>query len=242
MYQPVFQGPELFQAFRQLQRARFQRHESRQRPRPEGVNPHMAQEARLGVERPQEGQRRPRKIERLPVPVADHLDHLRAAPFRLGLDPVSERSDGDARVFHHRADQVVDRGGGKERLVALDVHVKLRRNLVRHLGHPVGPRAVRLLRHDHIGPEFRRRVGDPLVVGRHDDLLGEPAPAGRLPDPLDHGTALDAGQAFARETGRAVPRGDDDHGFHSSSWVLGGSTFEETCKIHCAASIRSPAR
>ena len=113
-----------------------------------------------------------------------------------------------------RADEVVDRAGREQRLVALHVDVELGGDLVGDLGHAVGAGAVRLLRHHHIRAELGRDIGDAVVVGGDDDLLGQAAAAGGFPDPLDHGPALDAGEALAGKAGRAVARGNDDDGFH----------------------------
>ncbi len=144
------------------------------------------------------------------MPIADDFHHLWIPPFVLRGKPMGERADRHPRIFHHCADEIVERRRHKQWFVSLHVDVEPGGIFFGHFRHAVSPGAMRLFRHRHIGPEFCGDVRDAIIIRCDDYLLRKPAAAGRFPHPLDHRPALDAGQAFPGEAGGTIARGNDD--------------------------------
>ena len=101
--------------------------------------------------------------------------------------------------------QVVDDLGRDHGFISLDVDDHVHILIVQgHFSQPVS--TARMIRRGHDGPaaEGGHHIGDALIVGGHQDLVGNAGQRSTLIHTLDHRFALDQCQGFARQTGGTI--------------------------------------
>ena len=77
-------------------------------------------------------------------------------------------------------------------------------------GETIRAGGVRRPRHHRLAAEALARLGDPVIVGRHQHARDAARARGALVDVLDHRAARDQRERLAGETCRLVSGGDDD--------------------------------
>ena len=109
----------------------------------------------------------------------------------------------------------------RQRGVALQVDDDLGRAAQKRqrLGAALGAVAGGLGRHQDIGAEAARRLGDAVVIGQNEDGVDARDRAGRVPAAVDErarfaGGPRQHGQRFAGKALGGIARGDEDDGVH----------------------------
>ncbi len=137
--------------------------------------------------------------------IEHHLDHARLVRLVRLERP---RGGGHLRALAQKVSDGGDRARIDERLVALDVEIRVGGDDLRGLRDPLG--AVARLSRDHRA-EARRGHGvrDAGVVGRDRDLVEPLGARGALADAHDHRRAAQVGKRFSRQSLGRVARGDE---------------------------------
>jgi hypothetical protein len=135
-----------------------------------------------------------REIERAPVAREDRRGAAHAPrravlaeqEERRGLEPQDGRRHLDVGARGHRRHQRLDERRRRQRRVALKVHHKVHvAQGAQRRRAALGPVAAGVRRHHDLTAEAAHRLGDPVVIGRHDHA-GDPAHRlRRLPAALD---------------------------------------------------------
>jgi len=136
-----------------------------------------------------------REVQGPSAVVEHHLDHARLVRL-VRLERA--RGSGHLRALPH---QFRHRGNGAwidERLVALDVEVRVGDDHLRGLRDPLGA-VARLSGHDRAKTRGGDRVRDARIVGRHGDFIETVGARHPLAHAHDHRRAAQVGEGFSRQ-------------------------------------------
>src|ERR1043166_5064891 len=162
--------------------------------------------------------RRPGKVQRELLTVANDFNDIRIAPLLLVIDLGTNRSHWNRQVAAERPNRARNRIVFDERQISLNVYDPVRFDLTRYFSQTIGTARVIPGRDDRFAAEIPDRFLNTSIISGHQHTSETAAPRCALVDMLDHRFTTDESQRFSRQSGRTIACRDDRHDRHGSQF------------------------
>ena len=237
-FEAVFEGAQLLEALRLLERADGEIRVSQQKVAAVAIEADVLVVHRVAAT-PNVGDGGTREVDSVLEAVGDNFDDIGIVDFAGIFDLLFERAHLDCGLVSQRHDGGIDCSGIDEGLIALDVDDDLGVGVARgDFGNPVGAGNVVGPGHPDGGSEAPGFGKDSLVVGG-DNSAGEVSRhVHAFPDVFKHSSATKGGEGFTGKSGRSVPgwNHSQDSAGHTKVYhirVKGSAGCSESSRFVC---------